>query len=251
MNAIVNFRHLELSTKLNRVNLQYDNELLDATTFGPSKTTRNRLKGLKNVVADVQGFYDTAQNVAGTLPERVDKGLIDKLADLNPGYVTIGPNGNAGGDTAYFFNALQGEFNPGGGVGDIMAMSASFQGNSELFKGYYGLVGSYTAAASSTGVNAGALSSTQKLNFVCHLLTLEGTASRTVTLVVESDDNSGFTTPVTRATLGPYINTTVFDSYYVQVNGPFTDTWWRVSLTGAFLSGAGATIATAFAISGV
>lgn len=252
LNSIINFRGLELSTKLNRVNLEYSSELLDATTFGPGKTTRSRLKGLKNVIADVQGFYDTDRSVPGTTgAKRVDEELFAKISDLVTGQLTIGPNGNANGDIAYFFDVHSAEYVPGGSVGDIMGMSVSFQGNSDIVKGFYGLTGAYaTGTHNGAAINAGAVSATQKLNFVCHLHALEGLAGRALTANLQSSVDAGFSSPVTRASFA-FNSASIYDSYYSQVNGPITDTYWRVQLVPSNIIGNGVNVATAFGISGV
>lgn len=118
-----------------------------------------------------------------------------------------------------------------GTVGDLAKAKVTATGSD----GGYGVVRGrlavgYTSVnatgAAGTGLNLGAVSGAQSLFSTFHVF---GTPGTTITAVVESDDNSGFTTPTTRITFGPY--TTAGGRWATPVAGAIVDTWWRVNVT--------------------
>lgn len=82
------------------------------------------------------------------------------------------------------------------------------------------------ATTTGTGRNLGALASTHKLVATLHVFAINGGSW---VLTLESDDNSGFTTPLTRATFTAV--TTAPDRQQQTANGAITDNWWRFVLT--------------------
>lgn len=87
------------------------------------------------------------------------------------------------------------------------------------------------AAVSATGATGtvlqlGAVGAAQYLYATFHLM---GTVATTITAVVESDDNSGFSSATTRITFGPY--TTLGGRWGTRVAGAITDDWWRLRVT--------------------
>lgn len=83
-----------------------------------------------------------------------------------------------------------------------------------------------STGATGTGMQLGAVSATQYLYATFHLM---GTAGTTITAVVESDDNSGFSSATTRITFGPY--TTVGGRWGTRVAGAITDDYYRLRVT--------------------
>lgn len=119
-----------------------------------------------------------------------------------------------------------------GTVGDLAKAKVNAVGSD----GGYGVVRGQLAVdyttvtatgAVGTGLNLGAVGAAQSLYATFHVFGVPGT---TITAIVESDDNSGFTTPTTRITLGPY--TTAGGRWATPVAGAITDTWWRINITG-------------------
>jgi len=84
---------------------------------------------------------------------------------------------------------------------------------------------SVTATTTGTARQLGALSATQFLVAVLHVFTVTG---GTWTVTVQSDDNSGMTTPVTRAT---FTAATAVTRQAIVVAGAVADDWWQVVLT--------------------
>lgn len=83
-----------------------------------------------------------------------------------------------------------------------------------------------------SGLNLGAVSSTQKVYGTFHIF---GTPGTTVTVVLESATAGSFAGATTRATLGPL--TTAGGTWVTPISGAITDTWWRyrvTAITGTF-----------------
>lgn len=162
-----------------------------------------------------------------------DLGVVDRV-------VTFGPGTTAEGDPAYMFKALHTQYQFGGTHGEVAPFSASASGSNghgvvrgKLLKGK----GNVSATgATGTGLQLGAVASGEYLYATLHVFS-PGT---TITVVVESDDNSNFTSATTRGTIGPV--TTQGATWMTRVAGPITDDWWRfrvTSITGTFnLAGA-------------
>lgn len=136
-----------------------------------------------------------------------------------------------------------------GDVGDLSKAKLEGEGSDgnigqirgKLFK-EYGTVSA--TGATGTGIQLGAISSTQSLYGTLHTF---GTPGTSITAIVESDDNSGFTTPTTRATFNGGAITTAAGFWLTPVAGAITDTWWRInisSITGSWVIGSALAIRT-------
>ncbi|MCW2920026.1 MAG: hypothetical protein JWN52_8094 [Actinomycetia bacterium] len=216
---------IPLTTYANELQLTLTVDDLDVTTFG-SGGFKQRAAGLRNVEADLKGFWDGAV---------VDADAFANLGVINR-VVSITPDG-AAGSAAYLFKAGNFSYDQGGAVGAADPFTLKMMGSDGV-----GVVRGQLAAAkgsvSATGVlgsgqNLGAVSSTQFLYAAFHVFPTVGT---TITVLLESDDNSGFTTPTTVATLGPL--TAVGGTWMPRVAGPLTDTWFRFkvsAITGTFV----------------
>jgi hypothetical protein len=84
---------------------------------------------------------------------------------------------------------------------------------------------SRAATTTGTGYQLGAVTALQQIVCTLHMF---GVTGGTWTLTVESDDNSGFTTPVTRITMTA---ATAVTRELKVLAGAITDDWWRVVLT--------------------
>lgn len=132
---------------------------------------------------------------------------------------------------AYTFEALHDELVPlSGSVGDMAAVSVSATTRNQ-YGAIRGNILLPSAARTATGVGTarelGAVSSTQRVFAALHVVAASGTTP-TLDVVVQSDDNSGMTTPTTRLTFAQATATT---SQFQSAAGAITDTWWRVSYT--------------------
>lgn len=219
---------LDLSSNLNTVTLEMTVDELDATTFG--QDWRVRKPGLRSVSMSHQGFLDYADPDA-TL-----------FADLATERVfTASPTG-ADGAVAYSFNARGFQYQAlGDQVGDMAKFAGSAMGSDGVgvVRGQLLLPKtSLSGAVSGTGVQMGDVAAGEKLYTSIHVFT----AGTTAAVIVESDDNSGFTTPTTRSSTTV---TAVGGTWVAPVAGAITDNWWRVrvaTVTGAFVIAAAVSI---------
>ncbi len=87
--------------------------------------------------------------------------------------------------------------------------------------------GTKTVTGNETGYQLGAVSSTQRIYAGMHVLAASGTAP-TLDAVIQSDDNAGFSSAATQLTFTQATGTT---SEFISAAGPYTDDYWRASLT--------------------
>ena len=85
-----------------------------------------------------------------------------------------------------------------------------------------------TSSSVGTGRQLGAVVAGKTLYVALHVLTASGTAP-TLDVVLQSDDNSGFTSPTTQVTFSQ--RTTTGTHAFGSVAGAITDSHWRISYT--------------------
>ncbi len=191
--------------------------------------------GLRSATVEAAGYF----NDTGLEDAQLFGGFIAETgASEADGFaVTICPVGRADGDPAYFMRATQGQYQPlgGGEVGGMLEWKLSASVRALML----GAPGQWPGAAvlgsvamdvlnAGTGAQAGqqlgALSAVQRLWVAVHLFDATGA----VTLTVESDDNSGFTSATPRITV-PTITTN--GSWAGSVLGVIDDDYWRINIT--------------------
>ena len=219
---------LALTTQANEMSLGLSVEEKEITTFG-SGGYKSRIGGLKDTSLGVKGFMDTSAAI--DLDTFTNLGVANRL-------ITTSTDGTAGA-TAFMFRAGEFEYQHDGGIGDVAPFDLKISATDGL-----GPVRGKIAAAQGnvsatgqlgSGQNLGAVGSTQYLYASLHIFT----AATTITVKVQSDDNSGFSSPTDVATLGPL--TAIGGTWMTRVAGPLTDTWWRFNvsaITGTFNVGA-------------
>jgi hypothetical protein len=207
----------DLTADLFSVVLEQSVDALDNTTLGC--TTRSNAVGLKTVTAQVEGYfnstdYDTALNstIAGS----------DKL-------ITVCRNSTEGA-LAYFMNAVHASYDPiKGNVGELAGFSAGGVNRTQplcrgsLLFNQSGL----DASGNGTGQQLGAALSTQTIYAGLHILAVDDPAD-TIDVVIQSDDNSGFTSATSRIT---FSQKSAIGSEFKTLVGPVTDDYWRVNYT--------------------
>ena len=87
---------------------------------------------------------------------------------------------------------------------------------------------SRTSSSTGTGQQIGAVGATQSLYAALHVLSVAGTATPTVTVKVQSDDNASFTSATDRIT---FTAATAVGYQWGSVAGAVADDYWRVSYT--------------------
>jgi hypothetical protein len=138
---------------------------------------------------------------------------------------------SADGSTAYLLQSIPLSYTPvQGAVGDLaMGTISGSSSTGPVVRGTL-LHPSSTARTSSstgTGRQLGAVAAGQSLYAALHVISASGTTP-TLAVIVQSDDNAGFTTPTTRIT---FTTATGKTSQMSSVAGAITDTYWRVSYT--------------------
>lgn len=228
----------DLTGDTNKTGLSISAEALDTTPFGTTVIARRRMAGLEDVQADASVFWE-----AGT-------GTVDPHTFTNLGgrkVITMTPAATEA-ERAYFFQCRDFSYTPGGDVGQVLMAQWAAQatkGSGTLSAGAIaGFLGKAKGTVSATGAlgtakQMGAVSATQYVYAAFHVFV----AATTIAVVLESDDNAGFSSATTRATLGPL--TAVGGTWATRVAGAITDDYWRfrvTAITGTF------TVAGAFGI---
>jgi hypothetical protein len=231
--AGVFFAGHNLSGQTNSVTLNRSAEILDASVFGVG--TRVNAAGLLDYSADVAGFWDTSSDA-------VIQPIFDEVGQITNSMPLILYPKDSDLGTAYTFMATQESLELLGTLGELMPFSGTFrvareaaaQTYHEPVEGYLGAQHvSRTSAGNGTGIQAGALTSTQEMIFATMTTAWDAT---TIDFILESDDAIGFATATTRAT---HTHTAGNDADMTTVVGPITDDYWRVrwTVTGTSFSG--------------
>lgn len=208
-----------LQATANAVALSIESEELDRTTLADAG--RRRLGGLTDDTLGVDGFFDAA----------VDADLFGKLG-LSDEIIGVTAPDAAEGVIAYALKCFAGELNPvGGDVGTIGAFTLGASGDGPIVRGKLDVLRSaVTAAGNGAGVELG--SSDGKTLYAAVFVTSIA-AGTTLSITIESEEDSGFATPVSRITV-PAI-TAAGAVWATDTGGSGSDDWFRANFT---LSGA-------------
>ena len=135
------------------------------------------------------------------------------------------------GGAAYLMRGVTFNYTPiQGSVGELaMCSTDSTVTNGPLVRGKLIHPSSVARTSSSTGTGRqlGAVIAGKSLYAALHVISVSGT-SPTLDVIVQSDDNAGFTTPTTRVT---FSQTGVVGAQWGSVAGAVTDEYWRISYT--------------------
>jgi hypothetical protein len=139
--------------------------------------------------------------------------------------------GSADGSKAYLSSGVVANYTAiSGNVGELAMSNLSAQTSGVIARGK--LLHPTTARTSSstgTGRQLGAVAAGKRMYAALHVFTVSGT-SPTLDVIVQSDDNAGFTTPTSRITFSQ-ANATTNRAQFSSVAGAITDDYWRVSWT--------------------
>lgn len=227
VNAGIFFDGRDLTGQSNQVALNRSHEMLDATVFG--NTTRVKAAGLAEMTASVSGFWISGTLASGALDPVLHARLGGAGAPL-----TLYPK-DADLGVAYMFPGVIGSLNSFGELGELTPFDAEFSfapyeavGVRSQARGVIGL--QHTARTGATGNGSGlqivgGVLSTQYL-VLCVQVT--ATDSSDVELILESDDNAGFSSATTRITTGSLTSGAGGQSFYAHLLGPLTDDYYRV-----------------------
>lgn len=211
----------DFSSSANSLSMSYNVEVQDATAFGD--TTRTKAPGLLNMNANIEGFFEADV-------DKVDDILYTSVGVINTIF-TMCPTDGSEGETAYSVNGITGTYNPiSGTVGEMLKFTAAFDGSGgELVQGTVLANETVTTTDTGTSFQIGTVATGEKIYGIIHVTALSGTDTPTITVIIESDDDTGFASGVTR--LSFTAATAITSEFLVPVDGPFTDDWWRASWT--------------------
>lgn len=212
---------VDLTSQTSRLDFEAMVEEKDITTFG-SGGAKEVIGGLESAHLSGGGYVDFGHAYD-----------IDREAYTNRRAIlphTVGPSnsGSAVAATAYVVKSLSTSIKLLTTVGEVLPWEVSASGSSQSGKGAF-LVSPATAVTTTTNgtaVQVGAVTSGKRMLATLHVLARSGTA--TLDAVVQSDDNSGMTTPTAQITF-TQMNAT--GAQFASVAGPITDSYWRAALT--------------------
>jgi hypothetical protein len=208
----------DLSDHVTSVNLEIMAEELDATTIN-SGGFREVLGGLRDSSLTMDGFYEAGANKPDAL---LGASIGNELI------VTTVPDAGVG-NTAYFMKSRLFSYQMFGAVGEIAPFSISkSQSDDEVVQGKIEIDGALTTTGNSTGVQLGAVGSTEKIYVAIHCTAVSGTSTPTVTFKLQSDDNASFTSPTDVIT---FSDITTIGADYQSAAGAITDDYFRLNYT--------------------
>lgn len=215
---------LDLSCFSNQVQLETTVAEVDATTFCSGGWTVP-IAGRRSSMLTASGPTDMATATAS------QQSAVDEILAVTNGteYVlSLVPMGSSVGAVGYFTRGvLMSRTVLQGSVGDLATHSVSFGGNQPVIRGTVDTASTITSTGSSAGAQLGAVSATQRVWAAVHFLTAGGTTP-SITVKVQSDNNSGFTSPTDRIT---FTAANAKGAQFGSTLGAITDDYWRATWT--------------------
>lgn len=210
---------------LNTCSLNLSADELDNTVFGLGGF-RRRIAGLSTVQAQFGGFWEAGTGTPD--PESfTNLRTVDRV-------VTMAPD-DAETTTAYMWQGGSFGYQLFGQIGQVTPFSLNYSGTNGVGE-VRGQVAKAKADVSSTGatgsvVELGDVAASEYLYATLHVYS----AGTTITVQVQSDDDSGFGSPTTQGSFTGI--TAVGGTWLTRVAGPITDTFFRFNVsavTGTF-----------------
>lgn len=227
VNATTYIAGYDWTTDLNKIQVSGAADELDNTTFGGGGY-KSRVGGLKDVTAQLDGFWQSATLDAVDPQAFLQFATADQVCTFSPTGVAAEP--------CYIAQLGKFGYEQGGAIGEVYPFSLKMSGTNAQ-----GLVRGQLAKAkgsvSATGVlgsvvNLGAPTSTQYVYAVLHVFS----AGTTITVQVQSDTASNFPSATTQGTFTA--QTAVGGTWLTRIAGPFSgETHWRLNIsaiTGTF-----------------
>jgi len=196
----------------------------ETTSFG-SEGNKEFLGGLGSAAITAEGQWSAG-------------GVGDPDDTLSAALGTVGPwsvcdDGANFGDVAWLVKALESKYTIGGAIGDVAPWSAGVSSSSPLVRGrvLHPPGTARTSTGSGTGYQIGAVPANQFMWVNLHVLSIAGTSTPTITVTVQSDDNSGFTSATTRGTFTAVTAANQPIGQNLRIAGAIADDWWRIGFT--------------------
>jgi hypothetical protein len=215
---------VNFSGQSNKVEVGVEVDEIDATVFEPDNPAdagwKARRGGIIDGKAAFSGFW-----AAGD-PAAVDDAMWAALGKVDAW--TFVKGAGAVGDVAWSTRALRSKYTGTLEYGKAAAFEGAVSGSWGTVRGR--VAHPHTVARSGAGsgsdvVLAAGVPAGQYLYAALHVLSVAGTAAPTLSVVVESDDTSGFTSAIQRLAFDPV---TAPAGQIIRAAGPLTDTHVRV-----------------------
>lgn len=217
---------LDLSGDSNSVQLQHGAEMLDDTVFRRVSfgSTRSFKPGLKGVDLNGSLFWNTDGDTDSEQFRQI--GISNQV-------MSVSLVGETEGDIVLFTRGVRGAYNPASGeIGAIVSAQLTAKAsNAPLVRGQLMKNATVTVSGTSTGILFGSAAS-KRIYSALHVVApvTAGGGGEQIIGIIESDDNAGFTTPVTRLT---HTTLTSRDSDWqsASIGAGITDSYWRAKWT--------------------
>ena len=222
--ARVYYDKYEITTDLQNIALDGGTNLQDQTVL--LDTTEHMLSGTKTVGFAANGFFQHDGTSAINDILTAAQGTQDVL-------ITVAPtNSGAENEVAFSFQSVQSALGRlGATVGDMAPVSVDASGSAGPLVGGRILQPATSAASAtgnSTGIQIATTAATESGFASMHVIAATGT-DPTLDVIVQSDDNSGFSSANNRITFTQATGTT---TERLSVAGAITpDDYWRVNYT--------------------
>ncbi|MBB4747749.1 hypothetical protein [Actinoplanes lobatus] len=218
---------VNFSGRSNKVELSIEAEEFDATVFEPDNPADAGWRARRGTVLDSKAAFSGFWTAGD--PSKVDNALWSQLGTVNAWSFVRGKG--APGDICWFTQALTAKYQVFGDYGKPAPFDGAISGSWPLIRGTVAHPHTTARSANGAGVDVpftGAVPAGQYLYAALQVVSVAGTATPTLSVVVESDSVAGFTAPVQRLAFAP---ATGIGAQVARVAGPFTDTHFRVRWT--------------------
>lgn len=200
------------------VRLRLSNKEAPADVFGNAAKTR--LAGLPSWRLTHSGFWEAG---TGTIDTDVlnGSGTTGKI-------VTVSGTGASLADIAYSSKVMEAKWDIGGKVGDSNGFNGEMVGDgTKIIRGTVLGSGAKTStAAAASGSQLGAVSATQHVYGVLHVVAVAGDDTQSLVVKIQSDDNASFTSATDRITFST-VTSAVASEWATPIDGAITDDYWR------------------------
>ena len=213
---------VDLTGNSNKIELSSEVAAKETTNYG-SEAWKEFVGGLASAEISGEGQWEAGDAT------KVDDAAWAQLGGVGPWSISAN-NSAAVGSLAYFTSAMRADYKLLGELGEVAPWTSTAKSSWPLVRGQFAHPPgtARTATGTGTGLNLGAVAANKRLYASLHVLSVAGTTP-SITARVESDDNSGFTTPTTRLTFNA---ATAVGGQILRTDGTaITDTWWRVAWT--------------------
>lgn len=210
----------ELTSVSNMLSLNHNCQMNDDTVFGA--TGMSNKPGLPNADFTLGGLMELGTGSSEQI-------IADNIADDDTIISVMPYNSGVIGTVGYSFKSVEGEYKSSGKIGALHAFTMAAYSRGLILRGTVMENSAKTTTTNGTGRQLGAVASGQKLYAAMHITAVSGT-NPTLAVVVQSDDNSGFTSAVQRVAFTQATGvTSEWISYSYELAN--TDDYWRASWT--------------------